>query len=356
MKGPAPVLGRPEVTGAAARLSGLRARRRARFTTVCAALVLSVLAVFTLALCTGDLAVPVADVWSTLLGGGDAGTRFVVVELRLPRALLALLVGFCLGLSGALFQALLRNPLASPDVIGVGSGAAVAAVLASLVWGVSGLALSGAAFAGALVAGAAIYLLAWRHGVGGHRLVLIGVGVGAGLSSVVSYLMTRSEVTEAQQAFVWLAGSLNARSWPHFWPLLLASAVLVPLSFAASRAMPALQLGDGTAAGLGARVERDRLALLACATALTGVATAAAGPVGFVAFVAPPIARRLLPGHGAVLLPAALAGAALTAAADLLGQHLLPQTQLPVGIVTSVVGAPYLLWLLARAHRVGTGG
>ncbi|MDT0437347.1 iron chelate uptake ABC transporter family permease subunit [Streptomyces sp. NPDC005840] len=334
----------------------LRLLRRARFASVCAGLLLVVLAAFTLALCTGDLAVPVADVWSTLLGGGDAGTRFVVVELRLPRALLALLVGFCLGLSGALFQALLRNPLASPDVIGVSSGAAVTAVVASLVYGVSGLALSGAALTGALAAGAAVYLLAWRRGVNGHRLVLIGVGVGAGLSSVVSYLMTRSEVTEAQSAFVWLAGSLNARSWPHFWPLLLASSVLVPLTFAASRTMPALQLGDGTAAGLGARVERDRLALLACATALAGVATAAAGPVGFVAFVAPPVARRLLPGHGAALLPAALAGAALTAPADLLGQHLLPQTQLPVGIVTSVVGAPYLLWLLARANRVGTGG
>ncbi|MEV6174566.1 iron chelate uptake ABC transporter family permease subunit [Streptomyces sp. NPDC051954] len=341
---------------AAYHLRRLRRLRRARFGAVCLALLLVVLAALVTALCTGDIALPPGDVAATLLGGGDAGTHFVVIELRLPRALLGLLVGLCFGLSGAVFQALLRNPLASPDVIGVGSGAAAAAVLASVVYGVSGLALSGTALAGALATAAGIYLLAWRRGVGGQRLVLIGIGVGAGLSSVVSYLMTRSEVTEAQNAFVWLAGSLNGRSWPQFWPLLGAAAVLVPLAVAAARSLPALQLGDGTAAGLGARVERDRLGLLGCATALAGVATAAAGPVGFVAFVCPPIARRLLPGHGAALLPSALAGAALVQWADIAAQHMLPHTQLPVGIVTSVVGAPYLLWLLARANRVGQGG
>ncbi|MFJ3669545.1 FecCD family ABC transporter permease [Streptomyces sp. NPDC090106] len=341
---------------AAEGLARLRRRRRTRFGTVCLTLLLVVLATLTVSLCTGDIALPVGDVWATLLGGGDAGTRFVVMELRLPRALLALLVGCCFGLSGAVFQSLLRNPLASPDVIGVSSGAAAAAVLASLVLGVSGLGLSATALAGALLAGAGIYLLAWRRGVNGQRLVLIGVGVGTGLTSIVSYLMTRSEVTEAQSAFVWLAGSLNGRSWPHLWPLVGAAAVLLPLTFAVSRTLPALQLGDGTAAGLGSRVERDRLALLACGTALAGVATAAAGPVGFVAFVSAPVARRLLPGHGAALLPAALTGAALVGLADIVAQHALPGTQLPVGIVTSVIGAPYLLWLLARANRVGQGG
>lgn len=346
----------PTAAEAAARLGRLRRHRTRRFGAVCLALSLAVLTALLVSLCTGDIALPVGDVWDTLLGGGDAGSRFVIVELRLPRALLALLVGFAFGLSGAVFQALLRNPLASPDVIGVSSGAAAAAVLASMVYGVSGIALSGTALVGALAAGAGVYLLAWRRGINGQRLVLIGVGVGTGLSSIVSYLMTRSEVTEAQSAFVWLAGSLNGRSWPQFWPLFGAVTVLAPLTLLASRALPTLQLGDGTAAGLGARVERDRLVLLGCATALAGVATAAAGPVGFVAFVSPPIARRLLPGHGAALLPAALTGAALVGLADLAGQHALPHTQLPVGLVTSVVGAPYLLWLLARANRVGQGG
>jgi len=346
----------PTAAEAAARLGRLRRHRRRGFGAVCLVLLLAVLTALLVSLCTGDIALPVGDVWDTLLGGGDAGSRFVVVELRLPRALLALLVGFAFGLSGAVFQALLRNPLASPDVIGVSSGAAAAAVLASMVYGVSGIALSGTALVGALAAGAGVYLLAWRRGINGQRLVLIGVGVGTGLSSIVSYLMTRSEVTEAQSAFVWLAGGLNGRSWPQFWPLFGAVVVLAPLTLLGSRALPALQLGDGTAAGLGARVERDRLVLLGCATALAGVATAAAGPVGFVAFVSPPIARRLLPGHGAALLPAALTGSALVGLADLAGQHALPHTQLPVGLVTGVVGAPYLLWLLARANRVGQGG
>ncbi|MFI7382254.1 FecCD family ABC transporter permease [Streptomyces sp. NPDC049813] len=346
----------PGARAATARVSSARRRGRARYTAVSGVLLLAAFAGFCVALSFGDYTVPLPDVLATLLGGGDSGTRFVVLELRLPRALLAVLVGGCFGLSGAVFQTLLRNPLASPDVIGVSSGAGAAVVLAGGLFGLSGTPLSFVALAGALAAGAAVYLLAWRKGVSGYRLVLVGLGIGTGLSSVISYQMTRSDVTEAQTAFLWLAGSLNGRSWPQFWPLLTGAAVLVPLTALAARALSALQLGDDAAGGLGARVERDRLALLACATALAGVATAAAGPVGFVAFVSPPIARRLLPGQGAALLPSALTGAVLVIVADLAAQHLVPGTQLPVGIVTSVIGAPYLLWLLARANRAGQGG
>ncbi|WP_394428946.1 FecCD family ABC transporter permease [Streptomyces sp. SGAir0957] len=342
--------------GAVARVAAVRRRGRARFAAVGGALLLAAFAALCATLSFGDYTVPVPDVLATLLGGGDGGARFVVLELRLPRALLALLVGCCFGLSGAVFQTLLRNPLASPDVIGVSSGAGAAVVLAGGLAGLSGTPLSFVALAGSLATGAAVYLLAWRKGVSGYRLVLIGLGIGTGLSSVISYQMTRSDVTEAQTAFLWLAGSLNGRSWPHFWPLLVGAALLVPLTVLAARALPALQLGDDTAGGLGARVERDRLALLACATALAGVATAAAGPVGFVAFVSPPIARRLVPGQGAALLPSAATGALLVIVADFAGQHLIPGTQLPVGIVTSVIGAPYLLWLLARSNRAGQGG
>ncbi|MEU3698719.1 iron chelate uptake ABC transporter family permease subunit [Streptomyces griseoviridis] len=317
---------------------------------------LAALGALVLSLTVGDIDVPLADVLAVLTGRADAGTWFIVGELRLPRALLALLVGLCFGLSGAVFQSLLRNPLASPDVIGVSSGASAGAVLASMAFGLSGLAMSGSALVGALLAGTLIYLLAWRDGVSGSRFVLIGIGVGTGLISLRSYLMTRAEVTEAANAFVWLTGSLNGRSWDQFRPLLGCAAVLVPLTLAASRYLAPLQLGDDAAGGLGVRVERGRLALLASATALVGVATAAAGPIGFVAFVCPPIARRLVPGQGAALLPSALTGAALVCLADFAAQHLLPGTQLPVGVVTSVIGAPYLLWLLARAGRAGRGG
>lgn len=341
---------------AARHVAHVRRARRARSTVVCAVLLAAVVAALCAALSYGDMVIPVGDVLAALTGGGNTGTHFVIVELRLPRALIGLLVGAAFGLSGAVFQALLRNPLASPDVIGISQGASAAAVPASLLLGLSGLALSATALLGALVTAALIYSLAWRRGVAGYRLVLVGIGIAYGLASVISYVLTSSQVTEAQNALVWLTGSLNGSSLTTLWPLLGSLVVLVPLTFLAARAMGALQLGDDAAAGLGARVERSRLALIGCAVALAGVATAAAGPVGFVAFVSAPVARRLVPRQGAALLPAALTGALLVLIADFAAQHLLWSSQFPVGVVTSLIGAPYLLWLLARANRVGRGG
>ncbi|NLU69409.1 iron chelate uptake ABC transporter family permease subunit [Streptomyces sp. HNM0574] len=334
----------------------VRRARRTRYGTVCAVLVAGVAAALCGSLAFGDVPVPFPDVLAALTGRADPATWFVVGEMRLPRALTGLLTGLALGLSGAVFQSLLRNPLASPDVIGISAGASAAAVLSSSLLAAGGLLLSGFALAGALLTAVLIYALAWRRGVTGARLVLVGVGVAAGLTSLISYLMTRSATTEAQEALVWLAGSLNGRSWPHLWPLAGAVAVLLGLLLPAARRVPVLQLGDDTAAGLGVGVERARLQLLACAVALAGVATAAAGPVGFVAFVSAPVARGLVPGRGAALFPAGCVGALLVLVADFAGQHLLGPAQLPVGVVTSVIGAPYLLWLLARTNRVGRGG
>ncbi len=353
----APVRTDPALLAEARRaVSGVRRRGRVRALWTGGVLAVLVFALLCLSLCVGDYVLPLGDVLGALFGGGDAGAHFVVIELRLPRALLALLVGAAFGMAGGVFQTVLRNPLASPDVIGISSGASAAAVLGSLVLSFSGLALSGAALFGALAAGTLIYALSWRGGVVGARFVLIGIGVGTGLLSVLSYLLTTADVDEAQEAFLWMTGSLNGRSWTQFWPLLWLLVVLVPLTLAAARALPALSLGDDTAAGLGSRVGRQRLALLACGTVLAGAATAAAGPVAFVAFVAAPVARMLLPGRGAVLPHAALTGALLVLLADFAAQHAIPGIQFPVGIVTSLVGAPYLLWLLARANRVGRGG
>lgn len=349
---PAP---RPALADAVRQVSAVRGRSLRRSVLVGAGLLVAVVVMFGVSLSFGDMVLPIDQVVATVFGGGDGGSQFVVRELRLPRALLAVLVGAAFGLSGALFQTVLRNPLASPDLIGISAGASAVAVSAALLFQVSGLALSASALIGSVAAGAAIYLLAWRQGIAGQRLVLIGIGVGMGLSSVVWYVMARSEAPDAQEAFRWLAGSLNGRSWSQVWPLLSALGVLVPLTVLAAHVLRPLQLGDDAAAGLGARVEGGRLALLGCATALAGVATAAAGPVGFVAFVAAPIARRLVPGRGAALPQAALTGALLVLVADFAAQHLLP-VQLPVGVVTSIIGAPYLLLLLARANRVGGGG
>ncbi|GLY29951.1 iron chelate uptake ABC transporter family permease subunit [Kineosporia sp. NBRC 101731] len=340
----------------------VRAVRRARHTgrgrevVVTTVLLGAILAAFALSLSIGDFAVPIPDVLGALAGRGNAGTHFIIIELRLPRALTAVCVGLALGLAGAVFQALLRNPLASPDMIGVTQGASVGAVLASITFGISGTALSFAALAGAVITSTLIYALAWQRGVAGYRLILVGIGVAGALTSIVSYLLTSSEVTVSQDALVWLAGSLNGSSLEQFWPLLGALVVLLPLTALASLALPVLQLGDDTAAGLGVPVERSRRLLLACAVGLTGVAVAAAGPVAFVAFVAGPVARRLLPAKGAALLPAALIGALLMLVADFAAQHLLWSSQFPVGVVTSLIGAPYLLWLLSRANRIGKGG
>ncbi|NEE27639.1 iron chelate uptake ABC transporter family permease subunit, partial [Streptomyces sp. SID7982] len=254
-----------------------RVRRRGgrRSLLVGLALALAAFAVFAVSLSVGEMVIPVGDVLATLFGGGEPGSRFVILELRLPRALLAVLVGAGFGMAGGVFQTVLRNPLASPDIIGISSGASAAAVTASMVFAVSGLALSASALAGALVAGTLIYVLAWRKGVVGARLVLVGLGVGCGLNSLVWYLMSRAEVTGAQNALLWLTGSLNGRSWNQVWPQVTALAVLVPLTLVAARTLRALQLGDDTASGLGARAEQSRLALLACGVALAGVSTAA---------------------------------------------------------------------------------
>ncbi|MEW2516826.1 FecCD family ABC transporter permease [Actinacidiphila alni] len=333
-----------------------RTRPRARTGAVALALVLCVAGLFCASLCVGSFSVPLPDVLRSLTGHGDGATDFIVLKVRLPRALTALAAGAAFGLSGAVFQTLIRNPLASPDVIGITSGASAAAVVAIVVFGLGGAAVSGLAVAGALVTALAIYLLAWRRGVTGYRLVLVGIGVAAGLSSIVSFLMTRADVYTAQQALLWLTGSLGAADWPLARALLLCLAPLLPAVCLAVRSLPVLSLGDDTATGLGVRVERSRLMLIGLAVCLAAVATAATGPVAFVAFLSGPLARRLVHGRGPALTLSALTGAVTMLACDFAGQHLLGPTEFPVGVVTGVLGAPALLLLLARANRVGQGG
>ncbi|MDG4795652.1 iron chelate uptake ABC transporter family permease subunit [Micromonospora sp. WMMD1082] len=355
---PPPRPGPADTVAAAARavVRATRRRGRARSAGVTITLAVVAAALFCTALAVGAVAIPLPDVLDTLFAEGSRRDEFVISDVRLPRVLTGLLAGAAFGLSGAIFQSLVRNPLASPDIIGITMGASAAAVVCIIVFGVVGAVVSVSAFAGALGTAALIYLLAWRDGITGYRLVLVGIGVAAVLASVVSYLMSRAEITSAQQALVWLTGSLNARSWAHVQPLALTMAVLLPCALGLSRELDVLRLGDATAVGLGARVERLRLAILLTGVALAAVATAAAGPVPFVAFVAAPIARRLVRDRGPALLPAALTGATIMVAADLTAQHVLGSGQFPVGVVTGVVGAPYLLWLLATANRAGRGG
>ena len=333
-----------------------RQRRMARVTSVTAVIAIVCFGVFCVSLSIGDFHIPVPDVVATLFGGGDRASQFIINELRLPRALTAVLAGAAFGLSGAIFQTLVRNPLASPDIIGITQGASAAAVVCILGFEMSGYAVSIGAFIGALATALTIYLLAWRDGVSGYRFVLIGIAVAAMLLSVVSYMMTRAEVYDAQQALVWLTGSLNAKTWVTVQIIAWASLVLMPLAILLGRGLNALQMGDDAAKSLGHRVERSRLSLIVVAVGLAAIATAAAGPVAFVAFVAGPIARRLVGHNGLALVPAALVGALVMLASDFVAQHAFGDVQFPVGVVTGVVGAPYLLWLLVTTNRVGHGG
>lgn len=334
-----------------ARPAGSAGRRRRVGAT--AALLLITAAAAVAAICLGGYPLPVTGVVETLLGGGSAAERFVVLDIRLPRVTMAVLVGAALGLAGALMQALLDNPLASPDIIGITQGASVGAVTGLLVLGWGGLAVSGAALAGALAAAVAIHLLAWRDGVTGQRFVLIGIAIAFMGQAALGYMLTRADVRDAQSAWVWLVGSVGSARWDEIGLLAAAVAVLAPLALALGPSLRVLQFGDDAATGLGVRAQRARAAVIAVAVALAAAGVAAAGPVAFVAFMAAPIARRIA-GGGLALLPAALVGAAVVALADLAGRHLLPgDVQVPVGVVTGAVGAPYLLWLLATGARGG---
>lgn len=333
----------------------VRHRRLRRTMIVSFGLSGALLAVFAAALTVGDFPLSVEEVFYSLTGRGTRATDFIVHELRLPRALVGMAVGVCFGISGAIFQSMIRNPLASPDIIGITSGASASAVVAILMLGLSGFAVSAFAFVGALGTALLIYLLAWREGVSGYRLVLVGIAIGAVMLAVVDYLMTRASVWDAQVVLRWLTGSLNGAARSELQPLLILMAVLVPLTLWAGHSLSGLQLGDDTAKGIGIRVERSRLLLIVFGVALAAVATAAAGPIGFVAFVSGPIARRLTGGTGIALIPAALVGALVVTAADFVGQHLTP-VPLPVGILTAAVGAPYLLYLLVVSNRIGQGG
>lgn len=346
---------RAEHPTAVTRVARARGRERRRAVVVTTGLSTALVVVFLASLSVGDFQIGIPDLLAALAGDGLPRIDYVLFDLRLPRAVTGVLVGLAFGLAGSLFQRLLRNPLASPDVLGISAGASAAAVLCIVAFGASGFVVSAGAFTGSLAAAALIYALAWQRGINGYRLMLIGIGVNAALLSVVSFLMTRADMTDAEQALLWRTGSLYDSAWERITPLACSLAILVPLALVLARALPGLQLGDDSARGLGLPVERSRIALLLTATGLIGVGTAAAGPIAFVAFLSGPIAARLLGGARPGVLPSALVGALVVLCSDFAAQHLLGAQQFPVGVVTGAVGAPYLLWLLAKNNRAGRG-
>ena len=331
--------------------AGRRRRALRRSRVLCGGLAL-LLAGFALTLMVGQSFVPPADVLRVLAGQDVAGASFTVGQLRLPRAVLAILAGLSFGLGGAAFQIMLRNPLASPDIIGISRGASAAAVVAIVVLGLDGPMVSVLAVIAGLGVALAIYALSFRGGVAGTRLILVGIGISAMLDSIIAFVLSRAPSWDLAEAMRWLTGSVNGAQLSQALPLLVSLAVFGGLLVSRARDLESLRLGDDAAAALGTNVPLTRVLVVVAAVGLIAVATAVTGPVAFVAFLSGPIAARILGPNGSVLIPAGLVGAVLVLGGDYIGQFLLP-ARFPVGVVTGALGAPYLLYLIMRANRAG---
>ena len=304
------------------------------------------------ALTLGSLQLSFADVARSFFGA-DGFAAEVVREWRAPRVVGALVFGAALGIAGALFQTITRNPLGSPDIIGFSAGSYTGVILARTILAGSFLSDSLGALLGGFATAAGVYLLSYRGGIAGSRLIVVGIGATAMLSSINTWLLLRARQEVALGAAMWGAGSINLASWSDVASPLVLLAASIPLLCAALRPLRQLELGDDVAAAHGLRVEPTRLGILGLGVALTAAVTAAAGPISFVALAAPQIARRTARGAGIPIFHSALTGAIILLAADMIGQHV-PAQPVPAGAVTVIFGGLYLLWyLIGEGHRRG---
>ncbi|WP_245545827.1 FecCD family ABC transporter permease [Nocardia higoensis] len=338
---------------------------RPRMAVIVALLAALAFLLFCLDIAFGDTNIPLGRVLDVLGGGGTRSQRYIVLDSRLPRALTAVVVGAALGMAGAITQSILHNPLAGPDILGVTTGASLGAVAVLVFAGVGSTGLAAtvgaplAALACGLLTAVLIYLLAWGHTAGGGhgatglRFVLIGIGMNALLAACVSWLVAQASTEDAARAQRWLAGSLDFADSTALIPAALALGVVAVVALGSARTLAAMRLGEDTTRVLGVRIQTQQAILIGAAVVAASVATAAVGPVGFVALAAPQIARRLLRTPGEPLIGSLLIGAILVAGADVASRTLFP-VDLPVGIVTAGAGGPFLLYLLVRMNRKAT--
>jgi iron complex transport system permease protein len=300
----------------------------------------------------GEYPVVAWDIVKTLFGidTGNPDHVFVIQELRLPRSLVALIVGIALAISGTIFQGITRNPLADPSIIGIDTGASLAAVTIIILFPSTPVYLLPiCAFIGALLMSALIYWLAWNEGSSPILLILMGIGLSAIAGAFTSLLITFGNIYDVNAALVWLAGSVYGRTWEQLFSLLPWTIVFVPMAFGLARHLNVLNLGDDVAKGLGSRLEWQRGLLVIVAVALAGASVATAGTIGFVGLIAPHLGRQLVGANHQGLLPvSALIGGLLVVFADLVGRTLFAPIEIPCGVMTAAIGAPYFLYLLIR--------
>ncbi len=317
----------------------------------CLLLMLVSLAVAVFSLRSGAVTLDFTQVFNALTGSAPRNITMVVTEWRLPRVMMALLVGAALGISGAIFQSLMRNPLGSPDVMGFNTGAWSGVLVAMVLFGQHLTAITLAAMAGGILTSLIVWALAWRDGIETFRLIIIGIGMRAMLMAFNTWLLLQASLETSLSAGLWFAGSLNGLTWAKTLP----AAPLILLMFICAlllvKRMRLLEMGDDSACALGVSVERSRLMLMLVAVVLTAAATAIAGPISFIALVAPHIARRLSGTARWGLTQSTLCGSLLLLAADLCAQQLFMPYQLPVGVVTVSLGGIYLIVLLVQESR-----
>lgn len=335
-----------------ATVAGSRGRRTSQRRVLIGGAILLLLAGFMLVLMLGQSFTRPQTVLAVLMGQDVPGASFTIGQLRLPRAVLAILAGLSFGMSGAAFQIMLRNPLASPDIIGISFGASAAAVFAIVILSLGGVMVSVFAVVAGIGVAALVYGLSFRNGVAGTRFILVGIGMAAMLESFISYTLSQAPSWTLQDAMRWLTGSVNGARLEQALPMALALIGFGGLLASRARDLETLRLGDDMAAALGVDVARTRMLVIVAAVGVLAIATAVTGPIAFVAFLSGPIAARIFGNRGSLLVPAALVGALLVLVADYVGQFLLPG-RYPVGVITGALGAPYLIYLIIRVNRTG---
>lgn len=326
---------------------------RMRTLVICILLIVLACAMGVMHLGTGSMIFTPNDILKSVTGHGLNPTADrIIFRVRLPRLITALFVGASLGMAGSIFQSISRNALGSPDIIGFTTGAATGAIVQIILFNSGPFETALAAVLSGIGTALIVFLLAMKgRTTGGYRLILVGIGVGAVLSGLNTVMLVAGDLDQAASAQLWLAGSLNTRTWSHALPAVIGFAAILPVAIYHAQRIDLIEMGDDAARQLGVATESTRLIMVLAAVGLTSIATAAAGPIAFIALAAPQLVRRLTRAAGVPLVASALMGATLLIGADLVSQHFPLNVKMPIGLTTGLLGGVYLLWLLASNRR-----